>query len=398
MTAQQLPKGWQMVKFGDIAKHISKRVEPSETELNIYVGLEHLDPDSLKIKRHGVPSDVAGQKLLVKKGQIIFGKRRAYQRKVAVADWDCICSAHAMVLEENHTNLVPGFLPFFMQSDSFMSRAIIISEGSLSPTIKWKSLSKQEFPFPNKNVQNSLLKILEKTRRLESLLSECEHSRASLNDTLVLHETKSNVQVQSLKAARELIPDSDWKMYSLHQLANEEKNSFAIGPFGSDLVVSDFRPSGNPVIFVRDIKPNNYNWVSNTFIDSVKFKSLKAHHVKSGDVIVTKMGLPPGIATVYPAGEPDGIITADVIRIRPNSKIVHPEYLAYVVNSKLFKQQVRMITAGQTRPKLTLSDFKKLVVYLPRIEIQEMLVAKFHAVRDVQIYRKPLSSLASALI
>ena len=90
---------YQEVKFGEIAKHISKRVEPSETTLEIYVGLEHLDPDSLKITRHGVPSDVAGQKLLVKKGQIIFGKRRAYQRKVAVADWDCICSAHAMVLE-----------------------------------------------------------------------------------------------------------------------------------------------------------------------------------------------------------------------------------------------------------------------------------------------------------
>ncbi len=52
-----------MVKFGDIAKHISKRVEPSETDLEIYVGLEHLDSDSLKIKRHGTPSDVEGQKL-----------------------------------------------------------------------------------------------------------------------------------------------------------------------------------------------------------------------------------------------------------------------------------------------------------------------------------------------
>ncbi|MBJ5740386.1 restriction endonuclease subunit S, partial [Salmonella enterica subsp. enterica serovar Agona] len=136
MTEQQLPEGWQMVKFGDIAKHISKRVEPSETDLKIYVGLEHLDPDSLKIKRHGVPADVEGQKLLVKKGQIIFGKRRAYQRKVAVADWDCICSAHAMVLEENSKMVIPGFLPFFMQSDIFMNRAVAISEGSLSPTIK----------------------------------------------------------------------------------------------------------------------------------------------------------------------------------------------------------------------------------------------------------------------
>lgn len=160
MTEQQLPEGWQMVKFGDIAKHISKRVEPSETDLKIYVGLEHLDPDSLKIKRHGVPADVEGQKLLVKKGQIIFGKRRAYQRKVAVADWDCICSAHAMVLEENSKMVIPGFLPFFMQSDIFMNRAVAISEGSLSPTIKWKVLAEQVFLFPSKNRQLKMLPIL----------------------------------------------------------------------------------------------------------------------------------------------------------------------------------------------------------------------------------------------
>ncbi|WP_260563398.1 restriction endonuclease subunit S [Alteromonas sp. KS69] len=171
MTEQQLPEGWQMVKFGDIAKHISKRVEPSETDLEIYVGLEHLDPDSLKIKRHGVPSDVEGQKLLVKKGQIIFGKRRAYQRKVAVADWDCICSAHAMVLEANPKNVIPEFLPFFMQSDVFMNRAVEISEGSLSPTIKWKVLCEQKFPIPNKNIQENLLEKLEKIEVLLDLIN-----------------------------------------------------------------------------------------------------------------------------------------------------------------------------------------------------------------------------------
>lgn len=153
---------YQEVKFGEIAKHISKRVEPSETTLKIYVGLEHLDPDSLKITRHGVPSDVAGQKLLVKKGQIIFGKRRAYQRKVAVADWDCICSAHAMVLEAIPGKILPEFLPFFMQSNQFMDRAVEISEGSLSPTIKWKILAEQKFSIPTISSQKKCVLILEK--------------------------------------------------------------------------------------------------------------------------------------------------------------------------------------------------------------------------------------------
>ncbi|MCM5510912.1 restriction endonuclease subunit S [Vibrio sp. SCSIO 43169] len=176
MTEQQLPEGWKMVKFGEIAKHISKRVEPSETELEVYVGLEHLDPDSLKIKRHGVPSDVSGQKLLVKKDQIIFGKRRAYQRKVAVADWDCICSAHAMVLEANSINVIPEFLPFFMQSDVFMDRAVAVSEGSLSPTIKWKVLAEQEFCLPSKDIQKDLIKLLFSAEKALTLASDARDS------------------------------------------------------------------------------------------------------------------------------------------------------------------------------------------------------------------------------
>ncbi|MGZ8955656.1 MAG: restriction endonuclease subunit S [Methylovulum sp.] len=173
MSDKQLPEGWRLVKFGEMAKHISKRVEPSETNLNIYVGLEHLDPDSLRIKRHGVPSDVEGQKLLVKKGQIIFGKRRAYQRKLGVADWDCICSAHAMVLEANSETVLPEFLPFFMQSDVFMNRAVAISEGSLSPTIKWKVLSEQKFLFPDRVSQEKILPLLYSS---EQNLNESEQS------------------------------------------------------------------------------------------------------------------------------------------------------------------------------------------------------------------------------
>ena len=185
MSEQKIPVGWQMVKFGDIAKHISKRVEPSVTVLEVYVGLEHLDPNSLKIKRHGVPSDVAGQKLLVKKGQIIFGKRRAYQRKVAVADWDCICSAHAMVLEANDEMVIPEFLPFFMQSDVFMKRAVTISEGSLSPTIKWKTLCAQKFAIPNKADQEKILKIaLSSEKSIDKKLATRNASNQLLSSVL----------------------------------------------------------------------------------------------------------------------------------------------------------------------------------------------------------------------
>jgi type I restriction enzyme, S subunit len=150
---------FEKVKFEKVAICISERVEPQKTDLNTYVGLEHLDPDNLVIARTGVPDDVIGTKLKIYKGDIIFGKRRAYQRKVAVSHFDGIASAHSMILRANEKHIESEFLPFFMQSDVFMNKAVQISEGSLSPTIKWKTLASQEFSLPKKEKQKELTHI-----------------------------------------------------------------------------------------------------------------------------------------------------------------------------------------------------------------------------------------------
>lgn len=151
---------WKVVKFGDIAENIAVRVDPKEAETDIYVGLEHLDPETIHLRQWGHPSDVTGQKLAFKKGDVIFGRRRAYQRKLAVAEFDGICSAHAMVVRAKPKMILPEFLPFFLSSDMFMERAIEISVGSLSPTINWKTLRVQEFPLPPIEEQKRIAEIL----------------------------------------------------------------------------------------------------------------------------------------------------------------------------------------------------------------------------------------------
>lgn len=137
------------MRFGELAEIINERVDdPSKAGVDRYVGLDHLDPECLTIRRWGTPDDVESTKLRFRPGDIIFGKRRAYQRKVAVADFEGICSAHAMVLRAKPASVLPDFLPFFMQSDQFMERAVAISVGSLSPTINWKALASEEFTIP----------------------------------------------------------------------------------------------------------------------------------------------------------------------------------------------------------------------------------------------------------
>lgn len=151
---------WHVVKFGDIVHNINERILPEAAEGLPYVGLEHLDPESLEIRRWGMPDEVEAQKLRFYKGDIIFGKRRYYQKKLAVADFDGICSAHAMVLRAKPDVVLPEFLPFFMQSEIFFERAMSISVGSLSPTINWSTLAKQEFSLPPKDEQCRIAEIL----------------------------------------------------------------------------------------------------------------------------------------------------------------------------------------------------------------------------------------------
>ncbi len=152
--------GWKTYRFDEICQSISERIDPTTTDLDTYIGLEHLDSESIHIRRTGKPSDVKGQKLRFYPGDVIFGKRRAYQRKAAVATMHGFCSAHAMVLRANPEVIDPQLFPFFLHSDTFMDRAVDISVGSLSPTINWKTLSKQKYPLPPKEEQKTLFALL----------------------------------------------------------------------------------------------------------------------------------------------------------------------------------------------------------------------------------------------
>ena len=135
-------------RFDEIAINSIKKKKPTEEDKVHYIGLEHIDPGCFNIVRWG--SDVAptGDKLLMQKGDVLFGKRRAYQRKVGIAPFDGIFSAHGMVLRPNTEIIDANYFPFFISSDRFMETAVRISVGGLSPTINWKDLAKQEFDLP----------------------------------------------------------------------------------------------------------------------------------------------------------------------------------------------------------------------------------------------------------
>ena len=200
--------GWTRVRFDQIAAQINDRVDnPAEAGVERYVGLEHLDPDSLRIRRWGEPTDVESTKLRFQPGDIIFGKRRVYQRKVAVADFEGICSAHAMVLRAKPGAVLPEFLPFLMQSDLFMERALSISVGSLSPTINWKALAAEEFLLPPIQEQARLVEALSAYRNADEALGITADNLAATRSAYVSHVIGQNGEAAEKVSVGSLLVD-----------------------------------------------------------------------------------------------------------------------------------------------------------------------------------------------
>ena len=147
-------------RFDQIAINSTEKKKPEESDKYTYIGLEHLDSMDLEVHRWGSEVAPKGEKLLMKKGDVLFGKRRAYQKKVAIAPFDGIFSAHGMVLRPNEKIVDKDFFPLFISSDYFLDAAIKISVGSLSPTINWRDLRELKFSLPDLNTQKKLAKVL----------------------------------------------------------------------------------------------------------------------------------------------------------------------------------------------------------------------------------------------
>ena len=140
---------WKRVAFGDVVRNVNITVrDPEAAGIDRVIAMEHMDPGELKIQRWGALEEGATFTRRVKPGQTLFGKRRAYQRKVAYAEFDAICSGDILTFEADEAHMFPGFLPFLVQSNDFFDHALDTSAGSLSPRTNWRDLANFRFGLP----------------------------------------------------------------------------------------------------------------------------------------------------------------------------------------------------------------------------------------------------------
>ncbi|MCL5979575.1 MAG: restriction endonuclease subunit S [Gammaproteobacteria bacterium] len=167
-----------------------------------------------------------------------------------------------------------------------------------------------------------------------------------------------------------------WVWASPEQLSAGVPYSLAIGPFGSSLKVNDYATVGVPLVFVRNIRAAAFGDPNTVYISEEKAEELRAHRVEAGDLLVTKMGDPPGDVCIYPAHRPLAIITADCIKLRTARDLLLTQFFAYAIESDLVHKQILGITKGVAQLKVSLGRFGSIGFPLPPFTEQHRIVAE----------------------
>ena len=335
------------VNLGEVAREYKATVKDA-ADLPV-VGLEHLIPGQVELTQWSEDADNTFTKGF-KKGQMLFGRRRAYLKKAALAPFDGICSGDITVIEAIPERIMPELLPFVIQNDSLFDYAVEKSAGSLSPRVKWEHLKNYEFELP-----------------------EMEHQRALVDLLWAMTRTK--------KAYQELVKKTDELVKSqfIEIFGNEQKQmrlDELCKHFGDgDWIESkDQSPEGIRLIQTGNVGNGEYKDKGDKarYISEETFERLGCTEVFAGDILISRLPDPIGRACIVPE-MPKSITAVDCTIVRLRDCML-PSFFVNFTKTPAYTSQIDSFTTGSTRKRVSRANLGSIMVPVPRIEEQKRFV------------------------
>ncbi len=357
-------------KFDEIAINSTQKKKPTEEDKVYYIGLEHIDPGCFDVVRWG--SDVAptGDKLLMQKGDVLFGKRRAYQRKVAIAPFDGIFSAHGMVLRPNLKVIDANYFPFFISSDKFMETAVRISVGGLSPTINWKDLARQEFELPSLDEQKVLADKLWAAYRLKEAYKKL------------------------LVATDEMVKSQFIEMFGNVESKPLIEVCIKRGEYGSNVPADDYDGS---IRYVRITDITEEGNLNNVIVSPRKIE--EKYMLLPGDLLFARTGNTVGKTYLHKSGKM--IFAGYLIRYRLNKELMLPQFVFAYTHTNQYYDWVDKTKKVGAQPNISAAQYDSMPIPVPQKDAQMKFVAiaeqadksKFELRKSIDAIDKVIRSL-----
>ena len=344
------------VKFGDVVKEVKAKVDRNNNPYEFYVAGDHMDTEDLTIRRRGLfATDDVGPAFIREfhRGQILYGSRRTYLKKVAVADFDGVTANTTFVLETiNEGILRQKLIPFIMLSEGFTAWSITKSKGSTNPYVLFSDIAAYEFDLPDIEVQDELVKVLWS-------IVETRDSYKNL-----LKKTDELVKSQFMEMFGALLSESD-KCTSIEDVCI----LFADGDWIESKDQSD---EGIRLIQTGNVGNGIYidKGERARYISEYTFNRLHCTEVKPGDILISRLPDPVGRACMIPEGLGKTITAVDCSIVRFSEKVLPEFFVAYTL-TPLYASQVGLGITGSTRQRISRKNLGQVIMPVPEIGLQE---------------------------
>ena len=166
-----------------------------------------------------------------------------------------------------------------------------------------------------------------------------------------------------------------WKLSKFQDLFLDPKKAIISGPFGSNLKSSEYQSEGVPLVRLQNVDRWNFINKNIIYITAQKAKNLSNHAYKAGDILITKLGAPLGKACIAPEESGEGVILADIVRVRLDDGFLNKDFVLHQLNSEGVSNQLKGLTTGATRPRVTLKNMREVNLVVPPLSEQEAIVA-----------------------
>ncbi len=320
MGSGRLKPGWTPVAFGDVVRQVKDHVDPIAAGLERYVAGEHMDTDDLHIHRWGIVGNgYLGPAFHARfrPRHILYGSRRTYLRKVAVADFEGVTANTTFVLETRDPNvLLPALLPFIMQTEAFHGYSIKKSKGSVNPYVNFSDIAAYEFALPPPEEQ----------RRLATLLASVDVCRESLRGALDHLGTVEHAFLLRAFGEYGSCP-RDATLVRLSDVA-EVRQGLAKGRRANAATTT------RPYLRVANVEDGRLNLREVKEI-VVRKNDVDRYTLRNGDVLMTEGGDLDklGRGTVWKDEVPGCLHQNHVFAVRTDSSRLEPQYLAAIARS-----------------------------------------------------------------
>lgn len=373
--------GWRRVKFGDVVRLSKARSQdPLADGIERYVGLEHLEPGDLRIRRWGNVADGVTFTSIFQPGQVLFGKRRAYQRKVAVADFSGVCSGDIYVLETKDSKvLLPELLPFICQTDAFFDHAVGTSAGSLSPRTNWTSLADLEFALPEVKEQQSAVDLLKAAAdhcyALEDLHVATSRMLQALKDSLLGLDGSTNVKSHRL---------GDLLLGSPESGCSAPPKDAATGYF---------------VLGLAALSREGY--VSGDFKPVEPTSKMLGAKLSDGDLLISRSNTVDrvGYVGIFNDNRDDVSFPDTMMRLRPNPALVRPDFLEALLQTTSAREYLMRIAAGTSASmkKINRANLLQMRLNVPSLGAQDSALGQLRELKKAMSAQKVRSDAAQQL-